>query len=41
MTFTLRTVIEPFRIRSVAPIRFTTEAQRAAHPRSRMLPPQH
>jgi tryptophanase len=29
MTFTPRTVIEPFRIRSVEPIRFTTEAQRA------------
>ncbi len=30
MTFTPRTIIEPFRIRSVEPIRFTTEAQRSA-----------
>lgn len=29
MPFTPRTIIEPFRIRSVEPIRFTTEAQRA------------
>jgi tryptophanase len=29
MTFTPRTVIEPFRVRSVEPIRFTTEAHRA------------
>lgn len=29
MTFTPRTIIEPFRIRSVEPIRFSTEAQRA------------
>jgi tryptophanase len=28
MTFTPRTVIEPFRVRSVEPIRFTTEGQR-------------
>src|SRR5690606_10186768 len=30
MSFTPRTVIEPFRVRSVEPIRFSTEGERAA-----------